>query len=144
MATKRVRGPDKTEQVHKAINEAINALEEHWVYDAAELFADCAIATRRIVRMLTQLKRKPDKIAGCERKTLTEIREFIWFIKHWEWVATKHFIAPLACPDDVEFHLKRIRDAGFSGRDKAKKRRDELSEDTLRSLERIAANRKPN
>jgi hypothetical protein len=126
----------KGQQLQKRINQAIKSLDEHWVYDAVALFSDCAVAITRISRLLNQLKTRPNKAIGREREILKEVGECVQFIREWKSVANEHFIAPLACPDEVEFRLQSLREAAnLSARERARMRRRETTEDMLRSLD---------
>lgn len=93
-------------QSRKAIKGDIEALKEHWIYDAVQLPNDGAVAIQRIGQPLERLERTPDWLNGHEAKVLKESCELTLFIKEWESSAHKHLGASVVYPDEVKFRLE--------------------------------------
>ena len=125
----------KKQQLPNTLKEAIEALDEHWVYDAVQLFNNSAVALQRIERLLTRLARKPEWLVGSEPGIMKEISEFVLFIREWDRLARKR-IAPLLCTDEIESCLEDLLKAiNMPVREKRRLRRHWSTEDDCSSLE---------
>jgi hypothetical protein len=129
MANKKSPSKPKDKPFREVLDEASKALHEHWVYDTAELFVDCAVATHRLEKMVNRLKNNCGCLAGKEQKVITEITELVRFMEQWKSLASDHLIDRLVCPDEVELRLRRVRKVGFSTRERARMNRRESNED---------------
>jgi hypothetical protein len=93
----------------KAIDQAINRLEGHWVHDVAELFADCSEAVSKLEAVLRQLKQQSGESVKKNAELGPKIRELAIFLKRWEALADKQLTEQIVCPHEVEFHLESIK-----------------------------------
>jgi hypothetical protein len=143
MVNKNPPSMPKDKPLRKVLDEASKALNEHWVYDIAELFVDCAVATHRLEKMVNRLKNDRRCGTGKEQKVITEINELLRFMERWKSLGNKHLIDMLVCPDEVELLVRRVRKVGFSARDRAKMNNRECEEDFLRGYETIGVIRNP-
>ncbi len=126
----------KGRQLQKAIEEAIEALDEHWVYDVAQSFQDRADATARITQLLEGIRRKPDQFIGRKDKVTKQVSELIRFLKEWDRWADRRLRAPFSCPEEVEWHLEGLTNAVNLSTGKKSKIKDRWSrEDASASLE---------
>lgn len=117
-------------------------LDEHWVYDFAELFTDCAVAIHRISKLLKELKRRPTTIQD-KKKLLQALQEFQAFEKEWTKIGNERVNEEVLSPDQIEWFLERMQKAGL-----AKKRRSAWvkrarQEDSSRSFETVQQIRNP-
>ncbi|WP_271518465.1 hypothetical protein [Bradyrhizobium sp. CCBAU 53380] len=105
----------------RTIKEALEALTEHWIYDAVQLLNDCAVGLERATQLLSQLQTRPEWLAGNEQKVMKEISQLVLFIKDWEALAHERLTDALVCPDEVEFRLEALLKASsMPARDKKK------------------------
>jgi hypothetical protein len=124
------------------INAAIKRLDEHWVYDIAELFTDCAVATHRIANLLRELQEKPDQIRD-QVALEAALDDFADFEQKCGSMAKKRLDGGFPSPDEVEWHLERIRIAGLSVRRRTQLEKRDSDEDFCRSFETVQQIRNP-
>jgi hypothetical protein len=120
---------NQSQKLQKIVTEAIEVLDDYWIYDTAQLLQDGAVATARIARLLDRIKRKPHQFVGRERDLTNEVSELVQFLKELDQEAARNVRLSFSCPDGVEEHLKSLanvvdpavrvtratRDSEFSG-----------------------------
>src|SRR5437763_10021908 len=93
------KGPDvnrkqarknQSQKLQKVVIEAIEVLDEYWIYDTAQLLQDGAVATARIARLLHTIRRKPHRFIGRERELTNEVSELVQFLKELDQEAARN------------------------------------------------------
>ena len=121
-------------QLPNLIKDTIEALREHWVYDAVQLLNDSAVGLHRIEDLLTELHERPEWSKGCEAEIIEQVSDFVSFIKDWEALAHKRLSDSLVCPHEVEYRLDKLLKATKMPLPKKKRLRRRWSADSLEPL----------
>ncbi|WP_156041984.1 hypothetical protein [Bradyrhizobium sp. URHD0069] len=99
---------NQSQKLQKVVKEAIEVLDDYWIYDTAQLLQDGAVATARIARLLNRIRRKPHRFMGRERELANEVSELVRFLKDLDQEAARNVRLSFSCPDGVEEHLKNL------------------------------------
>ena len=97
--------------LRKTIRDLTQALEGHWVYDAVQLFNDCAVALNRMHSVLDDLEARADRLADREQDISNELEKLRRFFGKWDIEAGLH-LDSLVCPNEVEFRLEELLNVG--------------------------------